>query len=253
MLFSFFSFLKFSWNSFPLWISALLSSPQWPASFVYSEFIIASPAFLATTWHFDKLSLTDNWFGFSMFPNKLPREVIWLPGSSFYMPVHVLTHLRNTCLGFRCPSLAESAVGRIWYLIWPPGGASLVGSDGTESACNAGDLSSIPGSGRFPGEGSGYQLQYSCLENSTDRRTWWAIVRGIAKSQTRLTNTHTRPPGNQGLWVERCGQTGPEWYHSPLFLSVTGISQLSSSVWPWWKEGRCLLFTWNSLSQQQCI
>lgn len=106
VLFSFFSFLKFSWNSFPLWISALLSSPQWPASFVYSEFIIASPAFLATTWHFDKLSLTDNWFGFSMFPNKFPREVIWLPGSSFYMPVHVLTHLRNTCLGFRCPSCA---------------------------------------------------------------------------------------------------------------------------------------------------
>ena len=83
-------------------------------------------------------------------------------------------------------------------------------SDVTESACNAGDLSSIPGSGRFPGEGNGYRLQYSCLENSTDRRTWWAIVRGIAKSQTQLTNTHTRPPGNQGLWVARCGQTGPE-------------------------------------------
>ena len=43
------------------------------------------------------------------------------------------------------------------------------GSDGNESACNAGDLGLIPGSGRFPGEGNGYPLQYSCLENSMDR------------------------------------------------------------------------------------
>ena len=40
------------------------------------------------------------------------------------------------------------------------------GSDYKESACSAGDLGSIPGSGRFPGEGNGYPLQYSCLENS---------------------------------------------------------------------------------------
>ena len=43
------------------------------------------------------------------------------------------------------------------------------GSDGKESACNAGDLGSIPGSGRSPGEGNGYSLQYSYLENSMDR------------------------------------------------------------------------------------
>ena len=43
------------------------------------------------------------------------------------------------------------------------------GSDGKESACNAGDEGSIPGSGRSPGEGNGYPLQYSCLENPTDR------------------------------------------------------------------------------------
>ena len=43
------------------------------------------------------------------------------------------------------------------------------GSDGEESACNAEDLSSIPGSGRFPGEGNGNPLQYSCVENSMDR------------------------------------------------------------------------------------
>ena len=45
----------------------------------------------------------------------------------------------------------------------------LHGSDGKESACSVGDPGSIPGSGRFPGEGNGYLLQHSCLENSMDR------------------------------------------------------------------------------------
>ena len=57
------------------------------------------------------------------------------------------------------------------------------GSAGKESACNVGDLSSIPGLGRSPGEGKGYPLQYSGLENSIG-----CIVHGIAKSQTRLSN-----------------------------------------------------------------
>ena len=56
------------------------------------------------------------------------------------------------------------------------------GSDGKESACNAGDLGLIPGSGRVPGEGNGNPPQYSCLENSTDRGNWWATVHGVAKS-----------------------------------------------------------------------
>ena len=54
-----------------------------------------------------------------------------------------------------------------------------------ESACNAGDLGSIPELGRFPGEGKGYPLQYSGLENSMDY-----IVHGVAKSQTRLSDFH---------------------------------------------------------------
>ena len=64
------------------------------------------------------------------------------------------------------------------------------GSDGKESACNAGDLGSVPGSGRSPGGGHGYPLQYSALENSTDRGAW-ATVHEVAKSQTGL-NTHAR-------------------------------------------------------------
>ena len=50
------------------------------------------------------------------------------------------------------------------------------GSDGKESACKVGDPGVIPGSGRSPGEGSGYPLQYSGLKNSMDRGAWWATV-----------------------------------------------------------------------------
>ena len=62
------------------------------------------------------------------------------------------------------------------------------GSDGKESACNAGDLGSIHGSGRSPGEGNGNPFQYSCLGNPIDRGAWWATVHGVAKSWTRLSN-----------------------------------------------------------------
>ena len=54
-----------------------------------------------------------------------------------------------------------------------PGGAEV-----KASACNVGDLGSIPGSGRSPGEGNGNPLQYSCLENPMDGGAWWATVHG---------------------------------------------------------------------------
>ena len=57
-------------------------------------------------------------------------------------------------------------------------------SDGKEYACNAGDPGSVPGSGRCPGEGNGYPLQYSCLENSMDRGAWQATVHQVTESDT---------------------------------------------------------------------
>ena len=56
------------------------------------------------------------------------------------------------------------------------------GSNGKESACDAGDLGSIPGLGRSPREGNGYPLQYSCLENPMGRGAWQATVHGVAQS-----------------------------------------------------------------------
>ena len=71
-------------------------------------------------------------------------------------------------------------MGIKWYLGFPGG------SDGKESACNAADVGSIPGSERFPGEGNGNPFQYSCLENPMDRGAWWAVVHGATKSQKWL-------------------------------------------------------------------
>ena len=62
---------------------------------------------------------------------------------------------------------------------------------GKESACNARDTCLIPGSGRSPGEGNGYPLQYSCLGNPMDGGAWWGTVHGVAKSQTWLTDSTT--------------------------------------------------------------
>ena len=57
-------------------------------------------------------------------------------------------------------------------------------SDDKESAYNAGGTGSIPGSGRSPGVGNDYPLQYSFLENYMDRWAWWTIIHGVAKSRT---------------------------------------------------------------------
>ena len=89
----------------------------------------------------------------------------------------------------------------VWTFEWGfPGG-----SDGKESACSAGDLGLIPGSGRPPGEGNGNPLQYSCLGNPTDRGAWRATVHGVTKSQTVVTNTllHWNSGGGTDLpWGE---------------------------------------------------
>ena len=72
------------------------------------------------------------------------------------------------------------------HLIFPGG------SDGKESACNAGDAGSIPGLGRSSGEGNGYPLQYSCLENPMDRRAQQVAVHRVAELDTTKQLKHTQ-------------------------------------------------------------
>ena len=97
------------------------------------------------------------------------------------------------------------------------------GSDGKESACNAGGLGLIPGSGRSPGEENGNPLQYSCLGNPMDRGAWSATVQGVAESQTRLSmhacmqTSHQTPlrlgrhPGNFLARVQPTLKFLPQW------------------------------------------
>ena len=74
------------------------------------------------------------------------------------------------------------------YLTLRPNECFPDGSDDKASACGAGGLGSIPGSGRSPGEGNGNPLQYSYLENPLDGGVWWAIAHRVAKSRTRLSD-----------------------------------------------------------------
>ena len=71
----------------------------------------------------------------------------------------------------------------LYYSLGFPGGSEV-----KASACNAGDLGSIPESERSPGKGNDNPLQYFCLENPMDGEAWWAIVHVGAKSQTRLSD-----------------------------------------------------------------
>ena len=106
-------------------------------------------------------------------------------------------------------------------------------SDGKESACNAEDLGSIPGSGRSSGERNGNPLQYSCLEKPTDRGAWWAIVHGVSRSQTQLEwlSAYT---ADKALRPAAC----LNWSISEQ-PSISSCSEMSSESWSW-----CLSLVW---------
>ena len=100
------------------------------------------------------------------------------------------------------------------------------GSDGKESACNAGDLGSIPGSDRSPGDGNGYPLQYSCPENSMDRGDLCAIVHGVSKNGTGLTLSLSH-----NVEEEREKKTCICAYDWP-YPSRCAVSKLECAFWP---------------------
>ena len=113
---------------------------------------------------------------------------------------------------------------------------------GKDSACNSGDLGLIPGSGRFPGEGNGYPLQYSCLQNSTDRGASWAIVHSITKELDTtkcLHNTHHEPamplqdihPREMAVHVH--AETHMQMFTAALFLNRPKLETTYMSANKW--------------------
>ena len=110
--------------------------------------------------------------------------------------------------------------GNWWLILWNHTAywASLVVQLVKKSICNARDPGWIPGGGRSLGEGNGSSLQYSCLENLTDRGAWWATVQGVTKSWM-WQRTHTHTPHTMDLRAV-CAWTGNPG--TPLI-----------AVWPW--------------------
>ena len=104
---------------------------------------------------------------------------------------------------------------------------------GKENACNAGEVSSIPGSGRSPEEGHGNPLQYSCLENPMDRGAWWATVQGAAKSRTQLSMHAAAVPSPRALMDENAEGS-----------SLLGCSR---SRWPGTQK------SWSGVSDLACL
>jgi len=108
-----------------------------------------------------------------------------LPGMKFFRNLGAVTYLSFFTIPYIL--LEITLVYFFFFLIWQsfPGG-----SYSKESACSVEDPGSIPGSERCSGEGNGYSLQYSCLENSMDRGACQAVVHGVTRSQTWLHNFH---------------------------------------------------------------
>ena len=77
------------------------------------------------------------------------------------------------------------------------------------NAGDSGDVSSIPGSRKSPGEGNGNPLQYSCLENPRDGGAWWAAIYGVAQSRTRLKQLSSSSSSKLILWVSQVVKNPP--------------------------------------------
>ena len=100
--------------------------------------------------------------------------------------IHPIQTWQNNSEQYKWVSLCKFSQLISMYIcgIWYGMGGFPGSSDGKESVCNAGDLASIPGLGRSPGEENGNSFQYSCLENPMDWGAWWATVHGVSKSWT---------------------------------------------------------------------
>ena len=114
------------------------------------------------------------------------------------------------------------------------------GSEGKASACNAGDISSIPELGWSPGEGNGSPHQYSCLENSIDGGAWWATVRGVTKRNDWVPSLSLSHRAERRWWVRM---------QMRVLLENWALLQETGRKTPW--EGISRWRSWNSRGGQE--
>ena len=121
-------------------------------------------------------------------------------------------------------------------------------SDGEASVYNAGDPGSVPGLGRFPEEGNGNPLQYSCLESPMDRGAWWAKVHGIAESQTTFSsnkeywirNPHHKTYRARPSMCNKNSQAVDDHYMTIYMWHFTSKRKFK---WKWLSEHMCRIFS----------
>ena len=145
------------------WSGAAMPSPAGPFR---AGLLLCSPSASCSPGLSNITSMFKNMFGIFNLFSDLRRAILRLDFRSIH------NNLSN-------PSLYQALARQKGS----PGGSYI-----TESACNSRKPALIPGSGRSPGGGSGSPLQYSRLENSTNRESWQATVYGVTKSQTRLSD-----------------------------------------------------------------
>ena len=156
-----------------------------PTSLPQSPAQTSTPSVLSSGWNvspiLSKLQLSSFSVEYLFFPLQVPKEKI----ANIYC-AQILNSNDDLILFW----LSCTALICIISSLPSPTRGFPAGSDSKESACNAGDLGSIPELGRSPREGNGNPLQYSCLENLMNRGAWRATVHGAANSWTWLNDQH---------------------------------------------------------------
>ena len=168
------------------WIPSTISSVQ----SLSRVWLFATPRTAACQ---ASLSITNSWSLLKLMSkhNKLSEIQIYTHPSQSITYFHIKYYINLFWIYLQCrrPRFDPCVRNTPWRrdrLPTPTGS-----SDRKECACGEGDLGLTPGLGRSPGEGNGNPVQNSCLENPMDSRACWARVRGVAKSQTRLSGFHT--------------------------------------------------------------
>ena len=148
------------------------------------KFISLPPRLIFRAWHFS-LGTAQLWCSYLLSaPGWSFNFLIWRNGFALGIYFHLFLLAQNSIKLFCFNQELSFITGGIFQV--PRGFPG--GSDSKESACSVKVPGSIPGLGRSPGEGNGYPLQDSCLENSMDKGSWPFTVHGVTKSRTQLSN-----------------------------------------------------------------